>query len=101
MSVMKRLEDALGFLSSLLLLAGMGALMWNTFTWTHAFLMQRGWVQGYVESATMWCVVGACCAAYWPLKYRHNMKGHWLSSVPWLAVLTVTGPWALLLGIPF
>ena len=52
------------------------------------------------QSAMAWEGLGIVCAAYWPIRYRRAMRGLWREAIPYLVLLSLTGPLALALGFP-
>ncbi len=76
------------------------ALSGVTFMAMHRLLLDHGLVTSMWPSFGVWLCLGFVGAFFWPLRYRDGMKGEWLSSLPHLGLLTLTGPWAFVLGYP-
>lgn len=91
------LDDVAGFLWMLALILGLPYLV---FTGFDAVLQTWGLTVSWRESAGAWWAVGAVCAAYWPWRFRKQLKGQWLSNLPGFIGLSLTGPLALILGYP-
>ncbi len=77
-----------------------GALPYLAFLGMHKGLLSLGWSSSELQSFGVWWAVGAVCSVYWPWRYRKSMKGLWLKTSPHFALLSFTGPFALLFGIP-
>lgn len=76
------------------------ALVAASFGWVHGKLMLAGVTTSVWQSAGLWWACGVVCALAWPLRCYEGMRGHWKEEAPHLAMLSLTGPWALLFGFP-
>lgn len=47
-----------------------------------------------------WFVSGLLCSLFWPLRYRKNMKGSWMSFFKMWPVFGLFGPFAFLAAFP-
>lgn len=64
-------------------------------------LLQRYGITGsFLESAIYWWYAGLVFAFGWPLRYWRGMRGLWLKSTPQILLVSLTGPFALILGMP-
>ncbi len=103
---MKLKEILVMLLQSLVTLAVMAGLVALAAMGTLRGLQWSADQMGYVfnpstlQFALGWCVAGALCACYWPLRFRSGMQGHWGSFFKGLPLLSLTGPLALVLGYP-
>lgn len=75
--------------------------IWLSFAWSHQELMALGLTSSMWMSGLAWLGLGAVCALFWPVKYREGMKGLWRENGLHIALLSLTGPWAIILGFPF
>lgn len=70
------------------------------FSSLHNWLSKEGIVSSWATTAAIWMGTGLACALYWPLRYRKGMTGHWASAAFPIALLSVSGPFAIIFGIP-
>lgn len=70
------------------------------FKGVHNLLVSQQWVHSMWQSLGVWLVMGTVCALFWPIWYRKEMKGHWRGAFPCIALISLTGPFAIVLGIP-
>jgi len=72
---------------------------WVFFLLAHEKLQELGISNSIWVSAGAWLSVGLICTLWWPLSHSKEMRGHWREAAPALAVTSLTGPFALILGI--
>jgi len=91
------LENVGAFLWMLLIVVGLPYFVFRGF---FLGLQSVGLVESWQGAFWAWWAIGAACAAYWPWRYRKQLDGQWLRVLPGSAVLSFTGPFALLFGYP-
>jgi hypothetical protein len=93
-------ENAKALLGSIVVLTVVCGLLWLCFSYVDNKLQAYGLSTSMMNSVAVWVGVGIPCALFWPLRYWRGMSGLWLRSALHIALLTLTGPFALLLGFP-
>lgn len=94
-------EAVLEMVGGMLALFLVIAIVVASYRVAHVQLMRYGLGDAMWQSAAIWWGVGIICALAWPLRCYEGMRGYWKAAAPQIALLSLTGPWALLLGIPF
>lgn len=98
--MLKRKEWLIEWAWSLVVLCGIGFLLYQTFMWGHAKLVSAGWSSALWQSLLYWYGTGLVCAFFWPLRFYKGMAGMWRREFVPILLLGLSGPYAIILGFP-